>query len=70
MVCRVTPDVLPEDQRYNAKTNPTGVRCGVYDHTVNIYSKDPVTGFARRPIDDVGVQYGLASSSRSCKDCG
>ena len=45
--------------RYNASTNPTGVRCDVYDHTVNVYGKDPVTGFARRPLDNVGIQYGL-----------
>ncbi|MES3008750.1 MAG: DUF6351 family protein [Pseudomonadota bacterium] len=55
------PDALPEDQRYNASSNPTGARCGVYDHTVNVYGKDPATGFARRPIDNVGVQYGLAA---------
>ncbi|MEO9150592.1 MAG: DUF6351 family protein [Burkholderiaceae bacterium] len=61
---RIAPDVfcpsaLPEAQRYNATTNPTGARCDIYDHTVNVYGKDPVTGFARRPIDNVGVQYGL-----------
>ena len=61
---RIAPDVycpavLPVAQRYNAITNPTGVRCSIYDHTVNVYGKDPVTGFARRPIDNVGVQYGL-----------
>ena len=33
--------------------------CDVYDHTVNVYGRDPVTGFARRPLDNVGIQYGL-----------
>ena len=61
---RVAPDfycpaTLPAAQRYNASTNPAGVRCSIYDHNVNVYGKDPVTGFARRPIDNVGVQYGL-----------
>jgi hypothetical protein len=61
---RIAPDVycpatLPVAQRYNAQTNPTGVRCSVYDHTVNVFGKDASTGFARRPIDNVGVQYGL-----------
>ncbi len=61
---RIAPDVycpatLPAAQRYNRDTNPTGVRCSVYDHTVNVFGKDPSTGFARRPIDNVGVQYGL-----------
>lgn len=53
------PAILPVDQRYNAATNPKGVRCDVYDHTVNIYGRDPATGFARRPLDNVGIQYGL-----------
>ena len=45
--------------RYNPATNPTGARCDVYDHTVNVYGRDPATGFARRPLDNVGIQYGL-----------
>ncbi len=53
------PSILPVAQRYNAVTNRTGARCDVYDHAVNVYGRDPVTGFARRPIDNVGVQYGL-----------
>ncbi|MEO7117295.1 MAG: DUF6351 family protein [Caldimonas sp.] len=61
---RIAPDVycpaaLPVSERYNAITNPTGARCDVYDHAVNVYGRDPATGFARRPIDNVGVQYGL-----------
>ena len=55
------PAVLPAAQRYNPITNRTGVRCSIYDHTVNVYGRDPATGFARRPIDNVGVQYGLAA---------
>ncbi len=61
---RIAPDVycpatLPIAQRYNATTNPRGVRCSIFDHNINVYGKDPVTGFARRPIDNTGVQYGL-----------
>jgi hypothetical protein len=51
--------IIPTSTQYNAKTNPTGVRCDIYDHMVNIFGRDPVTGFARRPIDNVSVQYGL-----------
>jgi hypothetical protein len=58
---RYCPDVLPEAQRYHPVNNPQGARCGVYDHTVNVYGRDPATGFARRPIDNVGVQYGLGA---------
>jgi hypothetical protein len=28
---------------------------------VNVYGRDPQTGFARRPLDNVGVQYGLGA---------
>jgi hypothetical protein len=61
---RIAPDAycpatLPADQRYDPVKNPKGVRCSVYDHTVNVFGKDPATGFALRPIDNVGVQYGL-----------
>ncbi|MDB6001506.1 MAG: hypothetical protein JWP52_3205 [Rhizobacter sp.] len=63
---RIAPNVfcpaqVPVAKRYNATTNPTGVRCDVYDHQVNVFGKDPATGFALRPIDNVGVQYGLAA---------
>ena len=50
---------VPVAQRYDPVTNPTGVRCTVYDHTANVYGRDPATGFARRPLDNVGIQYGL-----------
>src|SRR6185312_15790874 len=53
------PVELPRALRYNPVTNPTGARCDVYDHTVNAYGRDPATGFARRPLDNTGVQYGL-----------
>ncbi|MEO5695730.1 MAG: DUF6351 family protein [Burkholderiaceae bacterium] len=60
---RIDPDAscgtLPVALRYNAVTNPGGARCDVYDHTVNTYGVDPATGFARRPLDNVGIQYGL-----------
>lgn len=44
---------------YDPKRNPKGVRCTTQEMRVNIYGRDPKTGFARRPIDNVGVQYGL-----------
>ncbi|MGP9536967.1 DUF6351 family protein [Brachybacterium sp. AOP43-C2-M15] len=55
------PEVLPEAERYHPETNPGGVRCDVYDHTATIYGTDPETGFALRPLDNVGIQYGLAA---------
>ena len=44
---------------YDPGTNPTGVRCTVFDQAVNIYGRDPASGTAYRPLDNVGVQYGL-----------
>jgi hypothetical protein len=55
------PPVLPLSARYHPQTNPTGARCDVFDHAVNVYGRDPATGFARRPVDNTGVQYGLAA---------
>jgi uncharacterized tannase-like protein DUF6351 len=58
-VSEFCPEVLPKEQRYDAAANPRGARCAVFDHAVNAYGRDPKTGFARRPLDNVGVQYGL-----------
>ena len=48
-----------EPLRYSS-SNSDGIRATVYDHTVNVYGVDPATGFAARPLDNYGVQYGLA----------
>lgn len=63
-VGRISPTVLcpmslPTSKRYDPASNRSGARCDVFDHDVNIYGRDPSTGFARRPVDNVGVQYGL-----------
>lgn len=52
-------DAVPRELRYDPANNPGGVRCTLQDGNVNIYGRDPATGFARRPLDNVGVQYGL-----------
>jgi hypothetical protein len=41
--------------------NPTlgPVRCTFQDDLAQVFGKDPKTGFARSPWDNVGVQYGL-----------
>lgn len=44
---------------YDPKKNPKGIRCTTQEMRVNIYGRDPKTGFARRPIDNIGVEYGL-----------
>jgi hypothetical protein len=45
---------------YDPVRNPKGARCTTQDIRANVYGRDPKTGFARRPTDNVGVQYGLA----------
>jgi hypothetical protein len=51
--------IVPVGIRYDPIANPTGIRGTVYDAGKNIYGVDPATGFALRPFDNVGVQYGL-----------
>jgi hypothetical protein len=53
-----------ESKIYDPVTNPKGVRCTMQEMRVNIYGRDPKTGFARKPQDNVGIQYGLAAVNR------
>jgi len=57
----VCPEQIPVSTRFDRATNPSGVRCDIYDHYVNVLGRDPGTGAARRPFDNVGVQYGLTA---------
>ncbi|MCU1455593.1 MAG: hypothetical protein JWN46_3739, partial [Acidimicrobiales bacterium] len=50
---------IPASKIYNATTNRSGIRCTLQDANVNQLGRDKVTGFANRPLDNVGVQYGL-----------
>lgn len=51
----------PAEQRYDPKSNVRGARPTIFDVSASIYGKDPKTGFALRPFDNVGVQYGLGA---------
>jgi hypothetical protein len=57
------PDVDPAAV-YDATTNPTGLRCTFQDLNAVPFGLDPATGFAHRPVDNVGVQYGLDALNR------
>jgi hypothetical protein len=46
---------------YHTTNNPKGARFTYQDNMVNVFGRDPKTGFARRPFDNVGVQYGLGA---------
>ena len=50
---------IPMEQRFDTEANPDGVRCTLFDDMVNVYGRDSGTGFAQRPVDNVGIQYGL-----------
>jgi hypothetical protein len=52
---------IPKALTFDPATNPAGARCDYFDDLVNVYGKDSRTGAARRPLDNVGVQYGLAA---------
>ncbi|HTD75170.1 MAG TPA: DUF6351 family protein [Steroidobacteraceae bacterium] len=51
--------IIPEALRYDPVKSRRGARPTLFDNARNIYGIDPKTGFARRPFDNVGVQYGL-----------
>ncbi len=46
---------------YDPVKNPKGARCTVQDMRANIYGRNPDTGFARKPQDNIGLQYGLVA---------
>jgi len=50
-----------ESKIYDPVTNPKGARCTMQEMRANIYGLDPKTGFARKPQDNTGLQYGLAA---------
>jgi hypothetical protein len=52
---------IPREYVYDPVTQPRGIRCTAQDAQVNILGADPETGFAYRPYDNTGIQYGLTS---------
>jgi hypothetical protein len=51
--------IIPEALRYDPVKSRRGARPTLFDNARNIYGIDAKTGFARRPFDNIGVQYGL-----------
>ena len=60
---------VPADQVYDENSNPNGVRCTLQDYTRNVFGlrgpsdweaveKKLGRGFAGRPFDNVGIEYG------------
>ena len=54
---RDCPGVAAEDV-YDPASNPSGVRCSLQDYMVNIFGRRSSDGFAGRPWDTTGVEYG------------
>jgi hypothetical protein len=52
---------IPVSAIYDAETNRGGLRCTLQDANRNQFGADPATGWAQRPLDNVGIQYGLAA---------
>ncbi len=52
---------VPDDQVYDAETNPGGVRCTLADLMINVFGPRPPQSFAGIPLDNVGVQWGLTA---------
>jgi hypothetical protein len=52
---------LPAEEVYDPDSNPNGVRCTLQDYMVGVFGRRPKDGFANRPYDNVGVQYGLTA---------
>jgi hypothetical protein len=52
--------VADQSRLYDLIANPHGLRCSQYDFQANQLGRDAI-GRARRPLDNVGVQYGLAA---------
>lgn len=56
---RVGCDPSLGDVVYDPVNRPDGVRCTLQDINAAVFGRDPATGFARRALSNVGVQYGL-----------
>jgi hypothetical protein len=54
------PAIIPPAEQWSP-TNPNGIICNSDEQIVNQLGVDPATGFPNSPLDNVGVQYGLAA---------
>jgi hypothetical protein len=65
-----TPEPPPDGRDYFPIVNPDGCRATVNDIQVNVWGRREQDGFAKRPIDNVGVQYGLKALNLPLGDPG
>ncbi len=45
----------------NPEQNVNEIRCDIYSNEINVLGRNPRTGLPYRPLDNVGVQYGLTA---------
>ena len=55
------PSAIPTAARYHPATNPDGIRCTSFEQVATQLGRNPANGFAWRPLDNIGVQYGLTA---------
>ena len=53
-------DIVPANVRYDPVSNPQGVRATLWDSMANLFGRD-ARGYGRSPLDNAGIQYGLAA---------
>ncbi|HBT5887355.1 hypothetical protein JR904_03785 [Enterobacter roggenkampii] len=59
-------DVIPVGLLYHPTSNPTGARCDLYSNQINIFGGSASNPrLVRRPMDSVGIQYGLIAFNES-----
>ncbi len=55
------PSAIPVAARYHPTTNPNGIRCTSFEQIATQLGRNPANGFAWRPLDNIGIQYGLTA---------
>lgn len=55
------PGAVPAPARYHPVTNPGGIKCTSFEQIATQLGRNPANGFAWRPLDNIGIQYGLAA---------
>ncbi len=53
------PTAIPVSARYHPVTNPNGIRCTSFEQIATQLGRNPANGFAWRPLDNIGLEYGL-----------
>jgi len=69
MLPRSCSALIPPSEVYDPVDRPRGIRCDLFDNEINVYGRDPTTGRAARPVDNIGVQYGFSAFNEGKISC-